>query len=229
MSRLGRFFQPDNPVMVTLTRIVDMLWVSIIFLVFCIPIITIVDSLTSLYYVCAKVIRHGESHVWREFWRSFKMNFKQSTIYWVLVVLIYMLLIWNINYLGLNASTKDGMGGLLAAVYLVMMIVLAILTLNVFPVISRFDNKFLVTVRFGLFMTFRHILPSLAVFLMVFFAAMLVYVQWATPTMIFSIILPGLVGFCATYPMEYVLKKYQPKSEVRYDETGTKISKWYDD
>ena len=229
MSRLGRFFQADNPVMVTLSRIVDILWVSIIFLVFCIPIITIGDAITSLYYVCSKVIRHGESYVWREFWRSFKTNFKQSTIYWVILVLIYFLLIWNINYLGLNSSTKDGMGGVLAAIYLVVMAVLACLSLNVFPIISRFDNKFSVTIRFGLFCTFRHILHTLAIFILVFLAAMLVYVQWATPTMIFSIMLPGLVGFISTFPMEHVLKKYQPKSEVKYDESGNPIRMWYDD
>ena len=229
MSRLGKFFQMDNPVMVTLSRITDILWVSIIFLAFCIPIITIGDAITSLYYVCSKVIRHGESYVWREFWRSFKTNFKQSTIYWVLLVLIYWLLIWNINYLGLNSSTKHGTGGVLAAIYLVVMIVLACLSLNVFPIISRFDNKFLVTLRFGLFCTFRHILHTLIIFILVFFAGMLVYVQWATPTMIFAIVLPGLVGFISTYPMDHVLKKYQPKSEVKYDEAGNPIRMWYDD
>ncbi|MBR6230027.1 MAG: YesL family protein [Eubacterium sp.] len=229
MSRLGKFFQMDNPVMVTLTRITDILWVSLIFLAFCIPIITIGDAITSLYYVCSKVIRHGESYVWREFWRSFKTNFKQATIYWVAVVLIYTLLIWNINYLGLNSSTREGMGSVLAAIYLVVMLILACLTLNVFPIISRFDNKFTMTLRFGLFCTFRHCVHTLILFLMVFFSGMLVYVQWGTPTMIFSIFLPGLVGFLSTYPMDHVLKKYQPKRELKYDESGNPIRMWYDD
>ncbi|MBO4396808.1 MAG: YesL family protein [Eubacterium sp.] len=229
MSRLGRFFATDNPVMVTLSRIADMLWVSIIFLVFCIPVITIGDAITSLYYVCAKVIRHGQGYVWREFWRSFKMNFKQSTIYWVIIVLAYTILIWNINYLGLNMSTKTGTGGVLAAVYLVMMIILALITINIFPIISRFDNKFTTTFKFAMFCAFRHILHTLVIFAMIFFSAMLIYVQFATPTMIFGIVLPGLVGFLSTYPMEHVLKKYQPKSEVTYDDTGTPVREWYDD
>lgn len=229
MSRMSRFFSTDNPVMVTLSRIFDMIWVSLIFLVFCIPLITIGDAITSLYYVCTKVIRHGEGYVWREFWRSFKQNFKQSTIYWLIIVFIYFLLWWNINYLGLNSSTKEGTGGVLAAIYLVMMIVLAILTLNVFPIISRFDNKFMMTIRFGLFCTFRHILHGVIILAMVIFAGLLTYVQWGTPTMFFAIILPGLVGFLSTYPMEHVLKKYQPKRELEYDETGTPIRMWYED
>lgn len=229
MSRLGRFFNTENPVMVMLSRITDMIWVSIIFLISCIPIITIGDALTSLYYVCAKVIRHGEGYVWREYWRSFKMNFKQSTIFWVIIVFIYTLLGWNINYLGLNASTKDGITGFIAAFYLVMMLVLAFIMLNIFPIISRFDNKFSVTVKFALFCAFRHVLHTAVIFIMVLFSGMLVYVQWMTPTMFFGIILPGLVGFVSTYPMEHVLKKYQPKSEVKYDEDGNRISMWYDD
>ena len=229
MSRLGRFFQADNPVMVTLSRIADMLWVSVIFLVSCIPVITIGDAITSLYYVCAKVIRHGESYVWREYWRSFKTNFKHSTIFWVIIVGIYYLLYWNINYLGLNKATKDGMGGVLAAVYLVMMLILAFITLNVFPIISRFDNRFSVTIKFAVFCAFRHILHTAVVFIMVVFSGMLVYVQFATPTMIFGIILPGLVGFLSTYPIEHVFKKYQPKRELKYDEAGNPIRMWYDD
>ena len=157
------------------------------------------------------------------------MNFKRATIYWVGIVLVYVVLIWNINYLGLNMSTRDGVGGVLAAVYLVMMIVLALITLNIFPIISRFDNKLTVSIKFALFCSFRHVLHTLVIFAMVFFSALLVYVQFGTPTMVFGIVLPGLVGFLSTYPMEHVLKKYQPKSEVTYDETGTPIRNWYDD
>ena len=226
---MSRFFRVDNPVMVTLTRIADMLWVSIIFLVFCIPVITIGDAITSLYYVSAKVIRYGESYVWREFWRSFKMNFKQSTIYWVIIVGVYFLLWWNINFLGLNTGTKEGVGGVLAAVYLTMMILAALISVNIFPIISRFDNKFLVTFKFALFCAFRHILHSALIVAMLVFAGMLIYVQWGTPTMVFGIILPGLLGFLSTLPMEHVFKKYQPKKELKYDESGNPIKMWYDE
>ena len=64
---------------------------------------------------------------------------------------------------------------------------------------------------------------------MVVFAGMLAYVQWGTPTIIFAVILPGLVGFLSTYPIDHMLKKYQPKRPLEYDDTGTPIRMWYDD
>ncbi|MFR7816818.1 MAG: DUF624 domain-containing protein [Clostridium sp.] len=72
---MDKFFNSDNMVMRTLSKIFDIGWLTLIYLVFCIPIVTVGAATTSLYYVSAKVLRHNRSYVWREFWHSFKTNF----------------------------------------------------------------------------------------------------------------------------------------------------------
>ena len=34
-------------------------------------------------------IRHGEGHIWHEYWHSFLSNFKQVTLLWLPLALIY--------------------------------------------------------------------------------------------------------------------------------------------
>ena len=84
---MDKFFNSDNMVMRTLSKIFDIGWLTLIYLVFCIPIVTVGAATTSLYYVSAKVLRHNRSYVWREFWHSFKTNFLQSTIAWVVTAI----------------------------------------------------------------------------------------------------------------------------------------------
>ena len=35
---------------------------------------------TALYYAVNKVIRHGRSYLWKEYWHAFKSNFKQAAL-----------------------------------------------------------------------------------------------------------------------------------------------------
>ena len=72
---MEKFLNSDSGVMRALSKIFDMGFLTLIYLVFCIPIVTIGAATTSLYYVSAKVIRHNRIYVCREFWISFKINF----------------------------------------------------------------------------------------------------------------------------------------------------------
>ena len=226
---MSNFFSVDNPIIVVLSKVFDMIWLSLIYLAFCIPVVTIGAATTSLYYVCAKVIRHSESYVWREFWKSFKLNFKQSTIYWVVILIVYMLLGWNINYLGLNNPETANYGGLLSAIYLAMMIILACVTINIFPIISRFDNSLMTSVKFALFCAFRHFLHTVAMFAILLIFAYMVYLSFGSAIIIFSFLLPPIACLIITFPMEHVLKKYMPKAERELDEEGNPKRMWYDE
>ena len=48
---MDKFFNSDNMVMRTLSKIFDIGWLTLIYLVFCIPIVTVGAATTSLYYV----------------------------------------------------------------------------------------------------------------------------------------------------------------------------------
>lgn len=225
---MDKIFNSDNAVMRALSKIFDMGWLSIIYLVFCIPVVTVGAATTSLYYVSAKVLRHNRSYVWREFWSSFKLNFRQSTIIWVIMALVYLLLVWNIRVMGITDSASE-YGGYFAGAYLAMMLIIACIGCYIFPLISRFDMKITHILRLSLYCAFRHIVHTILFLAILFVAGFGIYAGIYTQIILFLLIVPGLAGFLYTFPMEHVLKKYMPKSEKKFTEDGEEIVEWYNE
>lgn len=106
---MSRFFTTNNPVFGVLDSIVDVIYVSILWLVFSIPIVTIGASTTALYYTVTKVIRHNRGYIFREFWRGFKSNFKQSTIIWLIYLLLMGIFLVDIRVMGTFNGTAAHM------------------------------------------------------------------------------------------------------------------------
>ena len=119
---MDKFFNSDNAVMRTLSKIFDIGVLTLIYLVFCIPVVTIGAATTSMYYVSAKVLRHNRSYVWREFWHSFKTNFLQSTIVWVVTLVISILLVFNMQIV--SATSDNSKGAYLVGAYLAILFIL---------------------------------------------------------------------------------------------------------
>lgn len=229
---MDRFFNSDNGVMRVLAKIFDIGWLSLVYVVFCIPIVTIGAATTSLYYVSAKVLRRNRSYVWAEFWRSFKQNFAPATIIWVIFVAVYALLAFNISIV----NKQSNFGGYMVGAYLALGLIVLCVMCYVFAVLSRFSMKLAHLFRLSLYMAFRHILFTLI--LLVILIAGIFGVM--SPLLISSnalyslvpmllLFIPGTASFLYTFPMEYLLKKYTPKSEPKYTEDGEEIVEWYEE
>ena len=79
-------FNYENPVWQFMGRIADLMILNAMALIFSVPIITIGASWTALYYCTVKIVRKEDTYVWKEFWNSFKSNFKQATIIWLILI-----------------------------------------------------------------------------------------------------------------------------------------------
>ena len=97
---MGSFFSTDNPLFTGLEYITNIIYASVLWILFSIPVITIGASSTALYYTVTKVIRHGRSYIFREFWQSFKSNLKQSTAVWLIYLLLMAVLLIDIRVMG---------------------------------------------------------------------------------------------------------------------------------
>ena len=86
---MGKLFDYDHPFLRLLSRIADLFVLNLMTLVLCLPIITIGASITAAHYTALKLHR-GENYVMPNFWKSFKENFKQSTIIWMIFVLFFV-------------------------------------------------------------------------------------------------------------------------------------------
>lgn len=224
---MDKFFNADNGVMRALSKIFDIGMLTLIYLVFCIPVVTAGAATTSLYYVSAKVLRHNRSYVWREFWSSFKTNFVQSTIIWVITAVIGILLVFNMQIVG--ANTDSAKSGYLVGVYLAMLFVLLCISCYVYPIISRFGTKLSQILRLSLYCAFRHFLHTIVMIAILAAMVALIYLGMITNIILIFIFAPGLAGFVYTFPMEHIMKKYMPKEEPKYTEDGEEIVAWYNE
>ena len=70
----------ENPVIAFLNKMADLILLNLIFLLCCIPVVTIGPAITALYAVSLRSVRYGDGYVIQTFFRSFKQNFKQSFV-----------------------------------------------------------------------------------------------------------------------------------------------------
>lgn len=222
---MDRLFNVNNPLMRALSKLFDIGWLSLIYVVFCVPLVTIGAATTSLYYVSAKVLRKDRGYVWSEFWHSFKLNFKPATLMWLIFAAIYGLLYFNLT----TFNTSNATGGYLVGAYIALAFIVTCVASYAFCLLSRFNMNVRGILRYALYMSFRHFLHTLCFLAILFVAGFGIYAGFRVQLPILLLFVPGLGSFLYTFPMEHLLKKYMPKPEKRYTENGEEIVEWYEE
>lgn len=204
---MGGLFSLDNPIMQGLNKIIDCLFLSILWLLFCIPIVTIGASTSALYYTANKVIRNNRGYVWQQFWKGFKSSFKQATILWVILGLIMYLLWWDSQIVGVLWADSNLAFG--AKVFFIIMMVLAALALSyVLPYIARFNAPVKVVAKNSIYMMFRHLPWTILEALILLVAAFLV---WLIPIVI--IVIPTIAAYVCSFIFERIFVKYMSEED----------------
>lgn len=139
-----KIFDLDSPLMNVLNKMADLMWLNILTLICCIPIITAGAAFTSMHYVALKIVRNEESYITRSFFKSFKTNFRQATLIWLMILLIAAVLGGDYYII-----TKSGIQFSSVLVVLIMAAAVLVIctTLYVFPVLAKFDNTIMGTIR----------------------------------------------------------------------------------
>ena len=135
---MSNFFNMDNGLFRALGKLADLMLLNILFLVCSLPIFTIGASFTAMYYVTLKLAENEEGYIARGFLKSFKQNFKQATIIWLILLFFGIVLVLDLLIL------KDSTGTFVTVLRVVItatMIIYALILLYVFPILARFYNS----------------------------------------------------------------------------------------
>lgn len=213
---MGNLFNMEGGLMTALSKFFDICFISILWVICSIPLITIGASTTALYYGIVKVIRHDRGYVGREFFHSFKTNFASGTILWIIIAALSGLLYFNMKLAGQMGGNQ---GYLLVSVYRAMAFILLCVTAYIFPNLSRFTMGKKQLIQTSLFMSMKH-LPITIVVVVILVLTMLA-VQIMPVTLLF---LPGVSCFLCSLLIEKVLRKYMPKKEGEEDQAS---DEWY--
>ena len=135
---MSNFFNMDNGLFRALGKLADLMLLNILFRGCSLPIFTIGASFTAMYYVTLKLAENEEGYIARGFLKSFKQNFKQATIIWLILLFFGIVLVLDLLIL------KDSTGSFVTVLRVVItatMIIYALILLYVFPILARFYNS----------------------------------------------------------------------------------------
>lgn len=149
----------EGKIMRLLTTLWDVMYMSILWVVFSIPIVTIGASTTALYYVATKKVTNREgTYIIQDFWRSFRGNFIQSTISFLLLVVVGGI-IWG-NFMLLNQMEFGAFGFVVRLVLMFVAIQLLFLTTVIFAVIARFELTLMPALKASFSLANKHLLTT---------------------------------------------------------------------
>lgn len=207
---------PDNKIISGLGKLGDFFILNVIYLISCIPIVTIGAATTALYYTTLKMAENKESYVWQDYKESFRKNIKQSTIIWMIILLIGSVLVADTL---LIQSMGPQFGALIAIIVIVAGLFLSLLCIYVFPVLARFENTIPNIMKYALVMSIRH-LPSTIIILFIHslplwlaFVSIGVFLKGVWVILLFSV---SIMAYAESRFFTRIFTNYYPKKEIEF-------------
>ena len=216
---LEALFNPDNAFMCFINKIIDLVVLSLVWIVCCIPIITIGPACSALYYAVVKAVRRKRSYPVKEFLRAFKSNLmKGMIIEIVLVAFVCMMLYVDAPLVLVLLDT----GKIQNVLFLVLFAIKAVILLGgacwIFPLLSRFEEKIWKLAHASMYLLLRYIPVTLLAILLILVTVWLLVCE---PLLL--AILPGTMTLVLSFILEPVMRRICERKELDNNERDT----WY--
>ena len=160
---MGKLFDFNNPVMVFLARILDLLFLNLLWLICCIPIVTIVPATTAMYYVTFKMVHNEDSGIARQFFHSFWENMRQGVLLTILFLAGAVVLYLDYFFC---KHVPGVVGNILQFAFAIVGFVYLMVVCYTTPLLSRFENTVKQTIKNAFFLSLRHVKTTLIILLM---------------------------------------------------------------
>ena len=198
--------------------VADILTLHFLWLLYSLPVFTIGASTTALYYSCMKRIRTGEGYVSRNFRKSFRENFRQSSIIWLILLTAAILLFTDIR---IAMAMNNTIGRMLLICCSILLIPFTLLCIYIFPVQAKFENRIFDNVKNALIMSIRHFPSSLL--LLIIYGTFICLAFFFPPLAGLLICCgAGLIGYLTSGIFIAIFRKYIPKEFENDLETSGK-------
>lgn len=207
--------EKKNPLFSFLNLLGQLILLSILWTVCCLPIITVGASTVALYYTVVKVLRRNQDSLFAAFFREFRNNFLQS----LNINMVFLCYFGILAYFAIPRLSAAQSGADIGFYALVGLAILGALPLSlVYPTISRFYHKGGALVRFLLMVIGKH--PHIVLGCTLLLAAGILLVLSNPAALLF---VPGVVCYVQSLLLEPVFRKYSaadsdPNYEMWYGE-----------
>ncbi|MDD6627555.1 MAG: YesL family protein [Lachnospiraceae bacterium] len=175
-----QIFSMDNAFFRFMGRLTDLVWINILTLVCCLPVITAGAAISAMYKVLIKIAMENVGGLTRMYFGAFKNNFKQATKIWIPTLLIMLIMLsnaWLIHQGILDASPALLIGaGISIGIITVVVILLQIYALSL---LAFYDNTLKQTVKNAFLLILAYLPRSLCmVIILLFPLALMMISDW---------------------------------------------------
>ena len=169
----------DSPFIKTLETLANMAIVSFLWLLFSLPVVTVIASSAALFHTVNKIIfGPGKGNgVFKDFYESFKENLREGIVLSIIVIIATLIVLeglwtgYQIHKLSLWGMAYMMLGIIIAFFFIIALVHIA-------PVLSRFEAPVLSVIRMAVYFAMRK--PIRSIFFCVLFVAM-VFCVYAFP------------------------------------------------
>ncbi len=200
-------FNPENLFFRTLSKGVDLVGLSLLWLLLCIPVITIGPATAALYYTVVKVFRYRKDEAFRTYLKAFRDNLRQGISVTLVCIPAAVFLAWGYNVMANNISTPAGVVMYMA--YYIVLLVPAAIFCYIFPLMGRFEFQTKALYRTAFIMAFRH-LPSTVIVVMLTVEMAVYTIEKWWPVLI----TPVLTVLLSSLFLERIFPKYLSEEET---------------
>lgn len=202
-------FDTDNFLMRFCEKVLDIVTVNLLFVVSCLPIVTIGVAKISLYQTIFEVKSSRRVPVFKTYMRAFKQNLKLGLQLGLLELGIFLIsvvdlsLFWGQTSLGFQ---------LIKAICLGILIFLTLVMLASYPIAARYELTWKEVLQKGLLLVSFNFPWFFLMLAILFLIVMVLYVSGFTLLLGGSAFLLfgfGLLAFCQAGLMEKLFAKYQ--------------------
>ncbi len=213
-----KFFSYESKFSQILLKISGSCLLNLLWFVCSLPIVTIGASTTALYYASLKLVRDEDHHIVSQFFRSFRENFKQATVLWLILLGTGLFLAadgYILYHLRLTAAGPAAvLWTLLLAVIIAAAVIYVIVLLYVFPLLASVSNTTAAMLK-NAFLIGTHFLFATILVFAVHVAMFFVVVAWFTPLIIFG---EGLCALISAWLLNNILISVSGTPEDRTEE-----------
>ena len=211
---MGKFFNLDAPWVQVLGKIGQMMIMSVLWVVCCLPVITVGASTAALFRMMFN-LKEYRSCTLKDFFKAFKENFRKATVLWlfllacaaVLAVLFYLVVLVESNMLRL----------VVVVVFSVLFFAIFIMSLYLFPLTAYFENTVSGTIRNAVAMGLGNLRNSIfagAVTLLPLVLYIVSYEIFMQLSFLMLILGPGAIAYGVVCALTPVFERYMPANEA---------------
>lgn len=219
---LQEFFNYDNPVWRFIGKFFDIFLLNILWMVCCIPVVTAGAATTAVYYVTMKLVRDEDGSTIRQYFKSFKENFKQATAIWLILLAVLAVIGFDL-YFAVMLPSETPYRTVMMAVFVGFAVIWSAISLYVAPLQATFYNPVKRTIFNAFFISIRHFPATLG----------MLVIDWAIPLTAFMaaaflqpvIFIFGfpLVAFLNSFVMVGIFQRYMPKENHEEQEDQEEV------